>query len=180
MCTPLKTWCGRSDSGDEGTPSSSEQGGTGAPDEPAAPGASDEDSSEAGDRYSGSGGENADSADSGVSLLSSTYGSCTECLRLLPTSTHSSPCQACQCLRACVALVTVKGACAGGADGYAMPLTRLEDLSEDDFEDPADDPELIELKRHGPRPCVPAQTAPAWQALLPTLCVLQCCVHARA
>ena len=38
------------------------------------------------------------------------------------------------------------GTRAGGVGGYAMPLTRLEDLSEDDYEDPADDPELIELK----------------------------------
>ncbi len=36
--------------------------------------------------------------------------------------------------------------CVGGDAQQALPLMRLEDLSEDDYEDPADDPELIALK----------------------------------
>ncbi len=42
--------------------------------------------------------------------------------------------------------ITGSVACAGGEAQQALPLTRLEDLSEDDYEDPADDPELIALK----------------------------------
>jgi hypothetical protein len=60
---------------------------------------------------------------------------------------------------------------AGGAEdeeGYALPLARLEDISEDDYDDPADDPELIALKTCAPSPC----------ALLPATVLSSHCGHA--
>lgn len=57
-----------------------------------------------------------------------------------------------QAVRACFDMYSRHAGSAEDEEGYALPLARLEDISEDDYDDPADDPELIALKTCAPLP----------------------------